>query len=68
PHDISKFRQYFEDGADIVIASRMMKGAHNEEDDSSFPVRKLVNQAFGLIANIFWNRSGRFVTDTINVY
>ncbi len=68
PHDIPKFRQYFEDGADIVIASRMMKGAHNEEDENSFPIRKWVNQAFGLIANLFWNRSGKFVTDTINGY
>ncbi|MBI4058018.1 glycosyltransferase family 2 protein [Candidatus Microgenomates bacterium] len=68
PNDIPKFRKYFEEGADIVIASRMMKGAHNEEDESTFPVRKWVNQAFGLIANILWNRSGKFVTDTINGY
>lgn len=68
PDDIPKFRKYFEDGADLVIASRMMRGAHNEEDGSLFPVRKLVNQVFGLIANVFWNRSGRFVTDTINGY
>lgn len=68
PADIAKFKKYFEEGADIVIASRMMKGAHNEEDESAFPVRKWVNQAFGLIANILWNRSGKFVTDTINGY
>jgi len=68
PADIPKFKKYFEEGADIVIASRMMKGSHNEEDESSFPIRKWVNQAFGLIANLFWNRSGKFVTDTINGY
>lgn len=67
PSDIRNFRQHFEAGADIVIASRMMKGAHNEEDESTFPVRKWVNQAFGLFANIFWNRD-KFVTDTINGY
>lgn len=68
PADIPKFKKYFDEGADIVIASRMMKGAHNEEDESAFPVRKWVNQAFGLFANIFWNRSGKFVSDTINGY
>ena len=31
--DISKFRSYFEQGYDLVIASRTTKGAHNEEDD-----------------------------------
>lgn len=65
PNDISKFRQFFEEGTDLVIASRMMKGAHNEEDESFLPLRKWVNLAFGLIANTIWNRS-KFVTDTIN--
>lgn len=68
PNDIPKFKKYFEEGADVVIASRMMKGAHNEEDESTFPIRKWVNQAFGLFANIFWNHSGKFVSDTINGY
>ena len=68
PMDIPKFKRYFEEGADIVIASRMMKGAHNEEDDSWWRLRKWVNKTFGIMANIFWNRSGKFVTDTINGY
>jgi glycosyltransferase involved in cell wall biosynthesis len=66
PKDIAKFRAYLEAGADMVIASRMMRGAHNEEDDLWLPVRKWVNQAFTLIINLLWNRSGRYVTDTIN--
>ncbi len=66
PNDIPKFRPYLEGGSDIVIASRMIKGAHNEEDEQTFRWRKWVNNAFTLLANICWNRSGRFVSDTIN--
>lgn len=68
PHDIPKFRFYLEAGYDIVIATRMIKGAHNEEDEQVLRWRKWVNNAFTLLANIFWNRSGRYVTDTINGY
>ncbi|MEE8425420.1 MAG: glycosyltransferase family 2 protein [Elusimicrobiota bacterium] len=65
PNDIPKLFKAIEDGADIAIASRMMKGAFNEEDVHWFRLRKWVNQAFTLIANVLWNR-GPYVTDTIN--
>lgn len=68
PNDLLKFRFYLEKGADIVIASRMMKGAKNEEDDSFFKFRKWVNNAFNLLVNIFFRRSGKYVTDSINGY
>lgn len=68
PLDIPKFRTYLEQGSDMVIASRMVKEAHNEEDEQLIRLRKWVNLAFGLIANTLWNRSGRFVSDTINGY
>jgi glycosyltransferase involved in cell wall biosynthesis len=66
PADIAKFRKFLDEGNDIVIASRMMKGARNEQDDEFFKLSKWVNQIFTLIANILWNRSGKYVTDTIN--
>ena len=56
-----------EKGADMAIASRMMKGAYNEEDEHCFRPRKWVNLAFTLIANLLWNR-GPYITDTINGY
>jgi len=65
PGDIPKLFKCLEDGADLAIASRMMKGAFNEEDVDWIRLRKWVNQAFTLIANVFWNR-GPYVTDTIN--
>ncbi len=67
PSDIPRVFDALEGGADMVIASRMMRGAYNEEDDSPWRPRKWVNQAFTLGANLLWNR-GPYVTDTINGY
>ncbi len=65
PADIPRLLEKIREGYDMAVASRMMPGAFNEEDVSRFRPRKWVNQAFGLIANLLWNR-GPFVTDTIN--
>jgi glycosyltransferase involved in cell wall biosynthesis len=66
PADIPKVFEKLEAGGyDLVVASRMCAGAHNEEDEETIPLRKWVNQAFTLLANLFWNR-GPYVTDTIN--
>ena len=65
PRDIPKFRGYLEQGYEMVIGTRMAKGAHNEEDEQFFKWRKWANNAFNLMANLTWNR-GAYVTDTIN--
>ena len=67
PADIAKFRPLLEGGCDMVIASRMMAGAHNEEDGDLLPLRKWANNAFNLMANGTWNR-GAFISDSINGY
>jgi len=64
--DISKFRQFFQEGHDLVIASRMMKGARNEEDEQLVRLRKWANKAFNLAANFFFRKAGPYVTDSIN--
>ena len=66
--DLGKFRPHLENGSDIVIASRMMKGSVNEEDAQLLRWRKWANNAFNLAANLFFNRSGKYVTDSINGY
>ncbi len=63
--DIPKFRSFLEAGHDMVIANRMSRGGHNEEDESWLKWRKWANQTFTLIANIAWNRQS-YVADTIN--
>ncbi len=66
--DLDKFKIHLEEGNDLVIASRMMKGAYNEEDRQIFKFRKWANNAFNFIANVIFNRSGKYITDTINGY
>jgi glycosyltransferase involved in cell wall biosynthesis len=69
PKDLPKFKKYFnDDGYDMVIASRMMKGAYNEEDEDFFKWRKWANNTFNLLANLFFRRVGPYVTDSINGY
>lgn len=66
PDDIPRiFAKLEEGGYDLVVASRMSHGAHNEEDEKLIKARKWVNLAFTFLANVFWNR-GPYVTDTIN--
>lgn len=66
--DLPRFRPLLDDGADIVIASRMMEGAVNEEDMHLFRWRKWANNAFNLAANLLFRHQGPFITDTINGY
>lgn len=65
-NDIKKFKPLLEQGADVVIASRMMKGAFNEEDIHFFKWRKWANNAFNILANLFFRKAGPFITDSIN--
>ena len=68
PKDFIRFRPLLESGSDVVIASRMMEGAVNEEDSQFFKWRKWANNAFNLLANLFFRRQGPFITDSINGY
>jgi len=65
-NDIDKVFALLEQGADIAIASRFAKGSRNEEDGQLFPWRKWANQVFTWMVNVSFNRSGSYVTDTIN--
>jgi len=65
PADILKFRPLLEEGNDIVIATRMAPGGHNEEDERWLPWRKWANLTFNMMANYTWN-SGPLITDSIN--
>ena len=70
PNDIIKIKNTFEKNHnfDIVIMSRMMDGAYNEEDDQFFKFRKWANNIFNLFANVIFNKNltNNFITDSIN--
>lgn len=66
--DLVRFRPLLEQGNDLVIASRMMAGSRNEEDDQYFKWRKWANNGFNLMANLLCRQTGAYVTDSINGY
>lgn len=68
PADIPKFKPLLEAGADMVIASRMMEGAVNEEDVHWFRPRKWANLTFSAMARQTWGRKRKKITDPINGY
>jgi glycosyltransferase involved in cell wall biosynthesis len=68
PNDLSKFVRGLADGADVVIASRMMRSAVNEEDSSWFRPRKWGNLSFAWIAYLRWGLGRSRITDPINGY
>lgn len=66
--DLPKFKPLLQNGAELVIASRMMKESFNEEDIHFLKPRKWANNAFNLLANLFFKKSSAFITDSINGY
>ena len=63
--DVKKIIKYLKEENDLVIASRMIKGARNEEDDKFFTFRKWAHNIFNFLANLFFNKNN-FITDSIN--
>lgn len=68
PADLPRFRPLLEQGYDLVIASRMMKGAYNEEDGQLLRLRKWANNAFNILANLAFRRNHPYISDSINGY
>ena len=68
PKDIKKFVDLLKDGHEFIVASRMIKGAFNEEDDEFLKPRKWFNQGIALLANIFWAKNGNKCTDVTQGY
>lgn len=63
PNDILKMIKFLEQGYDMVIASRFMKGARADDSDIPFPMRGIGNKVFTMIANILWRGC---LVDSIN--
>ena len=63
--DVKKIVNYLNEGNDLIIGSRMIEGARNEEDDKFFKFRKWANNIFNFLANLFFN-NGDYVSDSIN--
>lgn len=66
PGAIPAFVERLRAGAEFVIASRMIPGAWNEEDDRLLRWRKWANQGLALMANVLFARNGVRATDITN--
>ncbi|MEJ2704473.1 MAG: glycosyltransferase [Sedimentisphaerales bacterium] len=63
PNDIIPLLKKIEEGNDMAIGSRFMKGSRNEEDDKLIPFRAWANKAFTILVRLLW---GGNITDSIN--
>ncbi len=61
-----KFRAFFERGYELIIASRMGKGAHNEEDDCLFRPRKWFVLGLGFWAKVLYKKEGNTIRDVLH--
>jgi glycosyltransferase involved in cell wall biosynthesis len=67
PADTLKFKDYFDQGYEFIVASRMLKESFNEEDCSLLKPRKWANICFARIASILWRKPGAYRgTDPVN--
>ena len=62
-NDILKMIRFLEQGYDMAIASRFMKGSRADDSDIPLPIRGIGNKFFTIIANIIW---GGHLADSIN--
>ncbi len=62
------FRPQLEAGCDLVIASRNIKGARNEEDNGLIKPRKWAVLGLASLAALVWQRQGYFIRDVLHGY
>jgi len=66
PADLSRMVRLLSEGRDFVVASRMIRGARNEEDRKNLRWRKWANRGFALLANLLFAREGNRTSDVTN--
>lgn len=66
PQDLLKFRPLFEQGLQLVVASRQISGSINEEDNSLLRPRKWAVWALSMLAALVWRREGYRVRDVLH--
>src|SRR5205807_553705 len=64
--DMLKFRPLLESGCHLVIASRNITGAKNEEDNSWLKPRKWLVLSLAFFAGLLWRREGYWVRDVLH--
>jgi len=63
PNDIPRLLSLLDEGCDLAIASRFMKGGRSDDAEELIAHRAFGNQFFTKVANLLWRGS---LTDSIN--
>ncbi len=66
PADLPKMADLLRDGHPFVVASRMVRGAINEDDQKLLKWRKWANNGFALLANVLFAHGGNRTSDVTN--
>jgi glycosyltransferase involved in cell wall biosynthesis len=66
PNDTLRFRPLFEAGNELVVASRNIEGARNEEDGKLLRPRKWLVAAMSLAVAGVWHREGWRIRDVLH--
>lgn len=64
--DTLKFRKYFEKGYQLVIASRLIRGGKNEEDQMFLKPRKWFVLILATVTKVLWKREGNTIFDVLH--
>ncbi len=64
--DVLKFRPLFEEGYELVVASRQLAGSVNEEDEHLIRPRKWAVFCLAAAAALVWRREGPWVRDVLH--
>lgn len=64
--DLRRFRPLFEQGNELVIASRQVPGSVNEEDVHFWRPRKWAVLGLASVSALVWNRQGPWVRDVLH--
>jgi glycosyltransferase involved in cell wall biosynthesis len=66
PTDLPRMADLLRQGHQFVVASRMVRGARNEEDHKWLKWRKFANQGLAAVANLCFAWGGNRTTDVTN--
>lgn len=66
PDDALRFRPLFEAGYELVVASRNIEGARNEEDSKWFRPRKWLVIGLSWVVALAWHREGWRIRDVLH--
>lgn len=65
PAIVKTMKRLLLEGRELVVASRLIRGGRNEEDDRLFRPRKWGNTALAIFAALCWRRRGPVIWDVL---